>query len=194
MGVLRSFRPDPLTATMTVVIVPLMYLFLRKVAARTGRMLSYALDWLLWIISHSFIHSLSGIITLRRYCRSQLKGTATKYLQVPGAASDTSLETDKIYVPLTLEFGGRQAGSYSHHNLYDVGNRLQILGDPGSGKSSLMKKLFRDACHKAIAKPRRARLPIPVALSEFIPPLDQHTGAELADWSLSRLREIVVAT
>src|SRR5262249_17344141 len=48
--------------------------------------------------------------------------------------------------------------------------RLRVIGDPGSGKSSLTKKLFRDACRKALKDFNRAKLPVIVELRTLQPP------------------------
>ena len=99
---------------------------------------------------------------------------------------DISLDIDTIFVPLALERAGRQEG-YDHGNILEVGNRIRIIGDPGSGKSSIAKRIFRDACKNGIAHPRKARLPILVELRRLNFP-KAGKKENLGGWLLEYLR------
>jgi hypothetical protein len=52
------------------------------------------------------------------------------------------------------------------------------MGDPGSGKSSLVKRIFRDTCLLGIKKPRQIKLPILIELKNITHPdnLDKAPG------------------
>jgi predicted NACHT family NTPase len=86
-----------------------------------------------------------------------------------------------------------QAGvpeQYNQNNLLSAGNRTRIIGDPGSGKSSLIKRVFRDACLLAIAKPTKAKLAILVALKSLsIPKASKEE--KLGEWFYGFLKQTV---
>jgi len=160
---------DLRTAIYTLLLAPIAYFLLRRLASFLRSILQRILNAAIWVLERKINRSLSIRTSLRQYCKTQLNANATKYLQVPGKAS-VALETDRIFVPLTLEFGGAQAGIYSHSNLTDAGNRVRVVGDPGSGKSSLIKRVFRDACHSlTFSGPHHEPLPIAIELKPFPP-------------------------
>ncbi len=51
--------------------------------------------------------SLSARLSMRRYCISQLDDESGRYLYVPGLKG-AALDVDAVFVPLTLELGGRE--------------------------------------------------------------------------------------
>lgn len=118
--------------------------------------------------------------------------TENKYLHVPSRL-DIKVEVDRLFVTLTLEHQGTELREYSHKDLLKAGNRLRIIGDPGSGKSSLVKRVFRDTCRAGIAKPSKTALPILFELKNLRIP----TGLKdkgLGDWFYGVLREATQAT
>ncbi|MDQ6949717.1 MAG: NACHT domain-containing protein, partial [Actinomycetota bacterium] len=83
--------------------------------------------------------------------------------------------------------------TFSLGDLLEAGSRIRIVGDPGSGKSSLVKRLLRDCCREGVSDPKSARIPIIMELKSFVPPED--LGNErIAEWALGELRRTVIAT
>jgi len=70
---------------------------------------------------------------------------------------------------------------------------VRVVGDPGSGKSSLVKRIFRDACRTAMWEAKDTRLPIIVELKRFTPPKTATEEPELASWAVNELRSTVTA-
>ena len=67
------------------------------------------------------------------------------------------------------------------------------MGDPGSGKSSLTKRVFRDACRKGVDEPPKARFPILLELRNLVIP-NKVKDENLGDWFYKRLRELAEET
>lgn len=164
-----------------------MLIWLRRLLSKH---LSYALDYIAWSVSKQFHQALATRISLRRYCHLQLEDETNKHLQVPGREG-VSLETDTIFVPLKFR---RSAGNSSASSLieaFEKNARVTVVGDPGSGKSSLIKQTFRSACRQADSIPGRVRLPVMIELKRFTPPKRVKGERASGDWALSRLRDQV---
>lgn len=136
---------------------------------------------------------LAAELTLKQYARVHLHGTATEMV-VP-ATYPVSLKTDDVFVPLLLR--DSTGGTMEYHELLErSSSRMLIVGEPGSGKSSLMKRTFRDACRRANADPRRAPLPILFELRKLsrLPRerLETLTHARLFDLCVASLGEASV--
>jgi hypothetical protein len=130
---------------------------------------------------------LAAQLTLRQYARHQLNTTAREML-VP-ATFPVRLKTDQVFVPLLLG-GGTATSQINYEDLLDrAGERILILGEPGSGKSSLFKRLFRDACRRASSTPRHNPVPILFELRNLpkLSPLSSSEGRRLFDFLVSAL-------
>jgi NACHT domain-containing protein len=132
-------------------------------------------------------------LTLRQYAKTQLQATG-KFMLVP-AADPVQLRTDDVFVPLLLE--GPAGRTVEYRQLLDrPGLHSVVIGDPGSGKSSLMKHLFRDACRRAASDPRHSALPLILELSTLDGPGDRPLGSishtELLSQCLDRLHSSAV--
>lgn len=181
---------DPTTAVVTLAGV-LLAIAIRRARAFIAEWFTKAVDWVLWHAGRRVKRSFARRLSIKRYCALELDAESSKTLELPGAFSKT-LETDKAFIPLLLDEGRGADVSFSHTTLLQSGQRIRIVGDPGSGKSSLTKRLFRDACEEALRDPVSARLPIRIELKSFIPPEDLSEAKDLADWALDRLRATVI--
>jgi GTPase SAR1 family protein len=182
----NRWKFDFRTALIMMVVTPLLIFLLKIVLKHLKRWSGYLLEGAMYWFSRSIMHSLSGALTLRRYCRLQLAAW-NQYLHVPSSL-DITLDIDRVYVTLILERQGGIEGRFTHADLLRAGNRIRVIGDPGSGKSSLVKRLFRDACHKAIKNPRRAQLPVFLELKNLNIPADV-ADASIGQWLLKKLRD-----
>ena len=158
---------------------------LKKIFATVSR---YAIDGVLVGISRIATQRVAARISLRRYCQLQLAGP-TRYLNVPGKSSETFLDIDQIFVPLVLERAG-SLQTFGHTEAINLGNRIRITGDPGSGKSSVAKRLLRDECTKALTKPDAARLPLLVELRRLDFP-KSGTVKKLGEWLYNHLLDTI---
>jgi hypothetical protein len=181
-----NWKFDPLTSLVTVILVPL-GLFLGKLIVKNLKdWTQYALDGILYHLGKKFKLSIASRLTMRHYCNLMLRGQS-KTLPVP-SKRDVVLDTDSVFVPLRLEEATSGSEDLSHKTILDVGSRLRIVGDPGSGKSSLIKKIFRDACYAAINGSKGARLPILIELRDLRIP---DTIESESTWLLDELRRRV---
>jgi hypothetical protein len=99
------------------------------------------------------------------------------------------LEVDSVFVPLFLELGGRRQ-HFSSSSFLSAGKRLIIAGDPGSGKTSMIKRVFREQCRRAIANPDKKLLPIRLELKTLTPPDDLANDEAAGDWLLQSIRDL----
>ncbi|MEU5671343.1 NACHT domain-containing protein [Micromonospora sp. NPDC047753] len=180
---------DIQTAIITAVGLPLFYLVLRRASRFLQANIKQILDAATWVADKFIAESIVTQMSLKRYCRAELARDATKFLQVPGAA-EAALPTDSTFVPLRLESASRRATSEKGDIWQDDANRIQIIGDPGSGKTSFVKKTFREACWGALLS-KHAPLPIVVDLKNFTPPKRTASDRALGDWAIRLLREKV---
>jgi hypothetical protein len=168
LRLVQHWRFDPLSSVVTIVLIPFLVYLLRIILVHLKRFGSYAVEGVLYAANRYLWHSLAASLSLRRYCRLQL-GNESQHLFVP-SSKDIKLDLDQVFVTLSMDFQGSSQKDYSHRDMLRISNRLRVVGDPGSGKSSLTKKLFREACYRAMFHPRRAKLPIRVELKTLQPP------------------------
>ena len=189
-----------LTTVLNLLILPLAWAavlaFRRFLKQHFGRVL----EALFWAVGKVFNESLARRVSLRQYARIQLaKKSKLQFLTVPGV-SDTKLPLDNVFVPLRLEDPSGHGETRTHLDFATPGARVRIIGDPGSGKSSLVRRVFRDECKRAkglarrdeTGKRRRAQLPILIDLKEFAPPAALSDASQFLDWALEQLRHSVI--
>jgi len=181
---LFGWKFDPISMLVTLVVAPILAygaLVTRKFVSSSAK---YVLDGFVYSLNKTFVHKTAATLTLKRYCRMQLAG-ANQFLRVP-AAVELNLKIDDMFVPLVLEQQGLNQG-FDDNTVLAAGTRIRIIGDPGSGKSSIAKKIFRDECKRALARPRQARFPILLELRSVDIP-DKLSRSELQDWLLSYMQ------
>src|SRR4051794_6014606 len=96
------------------------------------------IDALMWPFSKRIRTTVTSLVNLRRYCRLALAAPGTQTLHVPGSRETTTLQTDDAFISLRLESATSGRRTFSNESVLDAGRRIQIIGDPGSGKSSLV--------------------------------------------------------
>jgi len=182
---LRHWHLDLPTLFITLLAVPLVTYFI-GILRRHGKIWgAYVIEGAMYWLGRLLIHSLAARFSLSRYCRIQLQ-KENRYIYVP-ARNEVKLEIDKVFVKLTLENQGESVGNYTHTTLLSAGNRIRVIGDPGSGKSSLVKRLFRDACSSSIDKPSKAKLPVLIELKNVKVPKTT-TEQKLGSWFYNLIR------
>lgn len=180
---LEGWSFDFKSSIITLLIAPLfayILLILRKYIKEWS---NYLLEGLLYWVSRYIKHSFAGALTLKRYCKLKLSDDY-RYLYVPSSL-DIKLDVDTVFVPLTLEEQITNDCRYDHENILLLGNRIRVVGDPGSGKSSLVKKIYRDCLFLGLSKPSKARFPIIIELKNLDVPVKTK---ELGNWFYNKLR------
>lgn len=181
---IANWKFDPITSLLTVVIVPTAIYVLVRIRGFLKQAIGYLLDGIVYTLNKIVVHRVAASLTLRRYCRLQLAGP-TRYLRVP-ASAEISIDIDRIFVPLTLENQGLSS-SYDSTSLLDAGARVRVIGDPGSGKSSAAKKLFRGVCRRATFFPASSRFPVFLELRNLEIP-KAVAASKLGDWIINHIR------
>ena len=82
------------TMLWTLLLSPLLIFALRIVLSNLKRFTEYALEGAMYWMSRYFMRSISGVLTLRRYCKVRLEDPRTKYLRVP-ATHDVTVPVDE---------------------------------------------------------------------------------------------------
>jgi hypothetical protein len=182
--VISSWKFDPITFLLTVVVLPTLAFILFRVRKFAKQAFGHLLDGIVYTLNKTVAHRVAAHLTLKRYSKLQLAGS-TKTLRIP-ASVEISIEIDKIFVPLTLQNQGLSL-NYSTFSLLEAGTRIRIIGDPGSGKSSAAKKLFREACRRVDISPVHSRFPIFLELRNLEIPKSIAAG-KLGDWLLNHLK------
>ncbi|MGW3961155.1 NACHT domain-containing protein [Amycolatopsis sp. NPDC005003] len=107
-------------------------------------------------------------LSLRDFALNRLAASSNRLL-VP-AAMPVDLVLDDMFVPLTATTTDRSRLS-ADQILHSEHSRILLVGDPGSGKSTLVKRIYRDICRAAIATHdvRFARIPVRIELKNLNP-------------------------
>jgi hypothetical protein len=124
---------------------------------------------------------------VKRYAQLQMAKDDTRFLRVP-FSKDIPLSTDAIFVPLTLEEVGLKK-TFNHKTILNAGSRIQVIGDPGSGKTSIIKRIFRDHCRALLDGKKSARFPVIIELRKLPPAKKKHKA--LGEWLLKHIRDTV---
>jgi len=199
-----SISLDPVQIIVGGIAVPLLYFAARRIRLFAQTHVGHWLDATFWRIGKSLNQALATRASAKSYARTQLSKPDTRYLRVPGREPVT-LETDSVYVPLSLETGlqlddlttradaigiGRRLAFVGFKSEYRLtgDHRIRVIGDPGAGKSSFVKHVFRECC--SYLGVGLGRLPILIELRHFRPPADV-PDEDLGDWAFRALRASV---
>jgi NACHT domain len=170
--------PTAIITGLALPVLTVVILAIRKAFVKWSR---YAIDAGLYVVGKYVTHRVASVVTLRQYASRELGGRSRELL-VP-AREDIPLQTDEVYVPLALE-GPLAEKRYDHASITQCGTRIRVIGEPGSGKTTVLKRILRDECRRALRKASAARFPIMFELKHLNPP----TGVpddELGDWFFS---------
>ncbi|WP_405932455.1 NACHT domain-containing protein [Streptomyces sp. NBC_00827] len=186
---------DPFTAAAMALIMPIGYLVIKRVRSFLKQHANKIMDALLWFAARAFNRNLSRKASLRQYCRNGLARSATKYMFIPGK-TQVVLETDSTFVSLKLKTSGHAETFNGGPGAFATNTRVQVIGDPGSGKSSLVKKMFRRYCHLGglgLGNSGEWRLPILIDLKNFVPPKKITALESLGKWALQEVKKQVTS-
>jgi GTPase SAR1 family protein len=115
-------------------------------------------------VGRRFSPLLASQFGIRQYANRVL-AVFPRYLAIP-SIHQFKLEMERAYIRLSLS-------SSPHRKLQDTSllahqpGSILIFGEPGSGKSSLTRKLFREACLEAYVRPFQSRLPVHIELGRL---------------------------
>jgi len=182
---LKKWGLDPKSVLYTSLAIPIGGFLIKIILKHLKDWVQYLSEGILYIISKYIKHSLAASLSMKRYCRLQLGNEKIKYLHIP-SIRDISLSIDKIFVNLTISYYEEQQQSFSHKDFLTIGNRIKIMGDPGAGKSSLIKRVFRDICSEGVINPRKTKLPVLVELKNI--PVDDIKTDSSGEWLYQQIK------
>lgn len=181
------------TVAVTTLVSPLAGFLILRTRKQIQSWVAYALDaFVVYPVGRWVKHSVSSRATLRRYCLLQQSDEQVQYLYVP-ARQELKLKVVDIFVPLQLESQEVNPIVYTHADLLSLGNRIRVIGDPGSGKSSLIKRLYLDCCWSGIHRPAQSRLPCLINLNSLSIPTNI-AQAKIGNWLYEYIRQIAAQT
>jgi hypothetical protein len=180
----ETWHFDFYSSVVTAIIVPMFLLIIGILKQHILQATKFFVNGVMYFLAARFTKAAAARFTLRAYCRIQLAGQS-RYLHVP-SHKNVALEIDKVFVPLTLEKSGSREAA-NHRSVASSGNRVQIVGDPGSGKSTVIKRIFRDECNLALTATTKAKLPLLLELRNLSIPRSTKSAA-LGAWMLDLLK------
>lgn len=162
----KNWHFDLRSSVITILAIPILLIIKKVVLKHVKEWTEYAFEGLMYFISKHIRQSLAATLSMKRYCRLQLANERIRYLNIPSSRA-INLDIDKIFVNLTISYLEKRESNFNHKDFLTIGNRIMVMGDPGAGKSSLIKRVFRDACIGGIKKAKKSKLPILVELKNL---------------------------
>ncbi len=192
---LKFLQDSPVLALTGLVatVTSLWLIVVNTVRGKLGEWLQSWLGAMLEPLDKAFKTQMARRYSLRAYCRLLLANEQFRYLFVPGADdNDSKLDVDRAFVTLRLENTSATGPQwFDHKNLLELGKRVRVVGDPGSGKSSLVKRILRDACQSALYAPKTAKSPVLLELRRLKVPAGVDDAAALGQWLLGEVKQQV---
>ena len=102
--------------------------------------------------------------SLRDFALNRL-GSTSSVVHVP-APIPVNLPLDRMFVPLTAVSTNQDRISTAQIAQSDY-KRVLLVGDPGSGKSTVVRKIYRDVCRTAVSSPAAGLLPVLIELKNL---------------------------
>jgi len=154
--------------------VPIIGLIWQLIKKHIEKLSIFITEGLLFNLLIKINGKIAAKLSLKRYCRLVSNDDFLKYMFVPGN-EDTRLEINNSFISATLENQNSQTIFTKDASILNTeSTRILIIGDPGSGKSTLTKKIVLEQCELAIKSPKLAKLPVLIELKNVKPPEKQN--------------------
>ncbi len=190
-GVLKFLQDSPALALggVATLLASLWLIVVKTMYSKLGEWLQSLLVAVLEPLDKAFRTQMARRFSLRAYCRLLLANDQFRYLFVPGA-DDSRLDVDRAFITLRLENASTTGQQwFTHQTLLELGKRVRVVGDPGSGKSSLVKRMLRDACQVGLVNAKNAKLPLLLELRQLKLPAGVEETAALGKWLFDELKQ-----
>lgn len=143
-------------------------------------------DAIAWHIGRLFRPRLAKTASLRRYAALALQRPDLRNMHIPGRVR-VVLKIDEMFVPLRVADSAKNLSNIDFIQRLR-GDRIVITGDPGSGKSSFVKWMFRKLLRESVTSYANSTLPVLLELKKL-----KAEGLN-SDWLYAAIRDAVAAT
>jgi hypothetical protein len=149
-------------------LIAVVFFLLRRYRRSAGRELQPFLGYVVSSLRLMFRRRLSPVLARRFGVRAYADVTLaefTRRLPIPSRGR-SSVDIERAYIRLSLTASPERRIDDEALLSGEAGSVL-IFGEPGSGKSSLTRKLYREELKQAYLQPFRSRLPLHVELGKL---------------------------
>ena len=158
------FGLDPKTTAVLLAVAAAAVVTLKYARRAVNHIDLYILRALTFRVTNALHLAVATRFSLADYATRSLSSETTRFLHVPGNL-DKGILVDECFVPLRL-LDSSTDNLLDHSDLISAGTQLCVIGDPGSGKSTIVKRIFRDECAKGARKAQAARMPVMLNLRD----------------------------